>query len=102
MDHSIERGLVSREVPIDHLGTAEVSYVAAHFSTFACLCVLKPGVWHYRSSHLRFLEPEMKMTPDYRLGAVLTKLHPDNTERIIAFASRTYPAVKHEQTLACI
>ncbi len=45
--------------------------------------------------------------PDYGLGAVLTQLYPDNTERIIAFAFRTlspaerkYSTVEHE-ALAC-
>ncbi|CAM5075843.1 unnamed protein product [Natator depressus] len=45
---------------------------------------------------------------DYGLGAVLTQLHEDNTERTVAFASRTlsnaerkYSAVKKE-ALACV
>ncbi len=45
---------------------------------------------------------------DYGLGAVLTQLHPDNTERTVAFASRTlspaerkYSTVERE-ALACV
>ena len=45
---------------------------------------------------------------DYGLGAVLTQLHPDNTERTVAFASRTlspaerkYSTIERE-ALACV
>ncbi len=62
---------------------------------------------------LALFDPSLPMivstdTSDYRLGGVLTQMHPDKIERTVAFASRTLAATENKyftvekEALACV
>lgn len=86
--------------------------------TFECTeevqkCFLKVKQLLIDSPDLALFNPDLPIlistdASDYGLGAVFTQLHPDHTERTVAFASRTltpterkYSTVEKE-ALACV
>ncbi len=75
------------------------------FDTLKRMLMQSPVLAIYDPSLPTFISTDAS---DYGLGAVLTQLHPDGVERVIAFASRTlstserkYSAVEKE-ALACV
>ncbi len=75
------------------------------FDTLKRMLLQSPVLAIYDPSLPTFISTDAS---DYGLGAVLTQLHPDGFERVIAFASRTlstserkYSAVEKE-ALACV
>lgn len=62
------------------------------------------------SAALTLFNPELTtiVTTDYGIGGVFTQLHTDNTERTVAFASRTLTAAERKystvekEALACV
>ncbi|KAL3973851.1 tissue factor pathway inhibitor [Sarotherodon galilaeus] len=80
---------------------------AAHesFSNLKKLLLKSPALAVYDPDLLAFITTDAS---DYGLGAVLTQLHPDQVERVVAFASRTLsPAERkysttEKEALACV